>query len=201
MPQGGSAGPNMIDLANGQPAPSEAATRRRAAACPRRRRAGRDRVSRRAASRNSSYQRETQGRPRRFASAPPRAHTGHPILATCEARERAPRVPIGQASVPGPIRRGRLRAGARPPARGAFAAQVLNRKCEEHFGTLVGQLGWRGRKAAQRVKRHGPARPRGSQGRAGGRAHLWPPRRRRGQTDRLGQDLSLIHISEPTRPY
>ena len=42
MPQGGSAGPNMIDLANGQPAPSEAATRRRAAACPRRRRAGRD---------------------------------------------------------------------------------------------------------------------------------------------------------------
>ena len=41
-PQGGSAGPNMIDLANGQPAPSEAATRRRAAACPRRRRAGRD---------------------------------------------------------------------------------------------------------------------------------------------------------------
>ena len=42
MPQGGSAGPNMIDLANGQPAPSEAATRRRAAACPRRRRADRD---------------------------------------------------------------------------------------------------------------------------------------------------------------
>ena len=33
---------HMIDLANGQPAPSEAATRRRAAACPRRRRAGRD---------------------------------------------------------------------------------------------------------------------------------------------------------------
>ena len=80
--------------------------------------AGRDRVSRRAASRNSSYQRETQGRPRRFASAPPRAHTGHPILATCEARERAPRVPIGQASVSGRIRRGRLRAGARLPRAG-----------------------------------------------------------------------------------
>ena len=35
----------------------------------------------------------TNGRPpSRFASAPPRAQTGHPILATCEARDRAPRV-------------------------------------------------------------------------------------------------------------
>ena len=77
MPQGGSAGPNMIDLANGQPAPSEDATRRRATATPRRRRcrprrsvsrednllfrraASRGRVSRRAASRYSFYQRET----------------------------------------------------------------------------------------------------------------------------------------------
>jgi len=80
--------------------------------------AGRDRVSRRAASRNSSYQRETQGRPRRFASTPPRARTGHPILATCEARDRAPRVPTGQASVSGRIRRRRLRAGARVPRAG-----------------------------------------------------------------------------------
>ena len=61
----------------------------------------------------------TNGRPPcRCASAPPRAHTGHPILATCEARERAPRVPIGQASVSGRIRRGRLRAGARLPRAG-----------------------------------------------------------------------------------
>ena len=60
----------------------------------------------------------TNGRPPcRCASAPPRAHTGHPILATCEARERAPRVPIGQASVSGRIRRGKAACGARPPAK------------------------------------------------------------------------------------
>ena len=132
MPQGGSAGPNMIDLANGQPAPSEAATRRRAAACPRRRRADRDAaflvkttyccstpaaIASRGARQADTA--STNGRPPcRCASAPPRAHTGHPILATCEARERAPRVPIGQASVSRRIRRGRLRAVLDSLARG-----------------------------------------------------------------------------------
>ena len=56
--------------------------------------------------------------PRRCASEPPRARTGHPILATCEARDRAPRVPIGQASVSRRIRRGRLRAVLDSLARG-----------------------------------------------------------------------------------
>ena len=56
--------------------------------------------------------------PSRSASAPPRARTGHPILETCEACDRAPRVPIGQASVPGRIRRGRLRAVLESLARG-----------------------------------------------------------------------------------
>ena len=134
MPQGGSAGPNMIDLANGQPAPSEAATRRRAAACPRRRRADRDAAflvkttyccstpaaiaSRGARQAETASTNGTRDSPRRFAPAPPRAHTGHPILATCEARDRAPRVPTGQASVSGRIRRRRLRAVLDSLARG-----------------------------------------------------------------------------------
>ena len=66
-----------------------------------------------AASRYSFYQRG----PPSLRLAPPRAHTGHP-MATCEARERAPRVPIGQASVSGRIRRGRLRAVLDSLARG-----------------------------------------------------------------------------------
>ena len=132
MPQGGSAGPNMIDLANGQPAPSEAATRRRAAACPRCRRAGRDAAflvkttyccsTPAAIASRGARQAEpasTNGRPlSRCAPAPPRARAGHPILATCEARDRAPRVPIGQASVARRIRRGRLRAVLDSLARG-----------------------------------------------------------------------------------
>ena len=132
MPQGGSAGPNMIDLANGQPAPSEAATRRRAAACPRRRRADRDAaflvkttyccstpaaIASRGA-RQAEPASTNRRPPSRSASAPPRARTGHPILETCEACDRAPRVPIGQASVPGRIRRGRLRAVLESLARG-----------------------------------------------------------------------------------
>ena len=143
MPQGGSAA-QIFDLGKWAAWPRRIsgvrnAPRRRAAASPRRRRcrprrrvsrkdnlllfdAGRDRVSRRAASRNSSYQRETQGRPRRFASTPPRARTGHPILATCEARDRAPRVPTGQASVSRRIRRGRLRAVLDSLARGESLA-------------------------------------------------------------------------------
>ena len=104
MPQGGSAGPNMIDLANGQPAPSEAATRRRAAACPRRRRADRDAAflvkttyccstpaaiaSRGARQAETASTNGTRDSPRRFVSTPPRARTGHPIPATCEARDR-----------------------------------------------------------------------------------------------------------------
>ena len=49
--------------------------------------AGRDRVSRGA---RQAEPAPTHGRPpSRFASAPPRARTGHPILATCEARDTA----------------------------------------------------------------------------------------------------------------
>ena len=134
MPQGGSAGPNMIDLANGQPAPSEDATRRRATATPRRRRcrprrsvsrednllfrraASRGRVSRRAASRYSFYQRETPlslrlGAAARSDRAP---DTGdlrgpRPPRRAC----RSGRHPSQDASVGG-----RLRAGARPPRAG-----------------------------------------------------------------------------------
>ena len=111
MPQGGSAGPNMIDLANGQPAPSEDATRRRATATPRRRRcrprrsvsrednllfrraASRGRVSRRAASRYSFYQRETPLSLRLGAAA--RSY-GAPDTGNLRGPRRAPRVPIGR---------------------------------------------------------------------------------------------------------
>ena len=78
----------------------------------------RDGVARRRERNSTSTSGKPQGRPRRFASAPPRARTGHPILATCEARDRAPRVPIGQASVSRRIRRGRLRAVLDSLARG-----------------------------------------------------------------------------------
>ena len=122
----------MIDLANGQPAPSEDATRRRATATPRRRRcrprrsvsrednllfrraASRGRVSRRAASRYSFYQRETPlslrlGAAARSDRAPDTGDLRGP---------RPPRVPTGQASVSGRIRRGRLRAVLDSLARG-----------------------------------------------------------------------------------
>ena len=133
MPQGGSAGPNMIDLANGQPAPSEDATRRRATATPRRRRcrprrsvsrednllfrraASRGRVSRRAASRYSFYQRETPLSLRLGAAA--RSY-GAPDTGNL----RGPRTRAARADragiVPGRIRRGRLRAVLDSLARG-----------------------------------------------------------------------------------
>ena len=71
----------------------------------------------------------TNGRPPcRCASAPPRAHTGHPILATCEARDRAPRVPIGQASVSGRIRRRRLDGVLESLARGVSLVNFYSLK-------------------------------------------------------------------------
>ena len=130
MPQGGSAGPNMISIspmgslvqahlrrpqrtpttcdshsASSMPAATQRLVRTtwEAVAASRSRRRRRERKT-------TPTNGRLQGRPRRCASAPPRARTGHPILATCEARDRAPRVPIGQASVARRIRRGRLRA-------------------------------------------------------------------------------------------
>ena len=73
--------------------------------------AGRDRVSRRAASRNSSYQRETPRPPASLRLGAAARSYGAPDTGNLRGpRPRAARVPIGQASVSRRIRRGRLRA-------------------------------------------------------------------------------------------
>ena len=149
----------MIDLANGQPAPSEDATRRRATATPRRRRcrprrsvsrednllfrraASRGRVSRRAASRYSFYQRETPlslrlGAAARSYGAPDTGNLRGP-------RPRAARVPIGQASVSGRIRRRSVPMGylslREAPVRGSSFKPKVRRALGAWAARLAGQ--------------------------------------------------------------